>query len=156
MFDSPSILPNDQCFEVINVQVSAWPNGQSIKSPVELTCVMAPQPFLTTSWIRNYSLVAVDNYNRPPFNTSRPGPQSTACVKWVQLEMCGNMCMPWCLFVVTGWTTSGWKWPVIWVRSLGIYEALKCLVSREGGLAAVAQAGWLAGDRRGEPTLERL
>lgn len=59
-------------------------------------------------------------------------PPSTACVKWVQLRMCRNMCTPWCLFVVTGWTTGGWKWPVIWARSLGIYEALKCLVSGEG------------------------
>lgn len=102
---------------------------------------MALPPFLTIPWIRNHLQVSVDKYSRSPFNTSRPGPQSTACVKRVQLEMCGNMCTPWCLFVVTGWTTSGWKWPVIWVRSLGIYEALKCLVSGEGGLAAVAQAG---------------
>lgn len=57
------------------------------------------------------------------------------------------------LFAVAGWTTSGWKWLVTRERSLGIYEALKCLVSREGGLAAVAQPSKWAGDRRRDPTL---
>lgn len=155
VFDSASKQQNDQCFEVINVHV--WPNWLSVKkNPSQSMCALALLPFLTSLWIRNYCLVAVDNYSHSPFNTSRPGPQSTACVKWVQLEMCGNMCTPRCLFVVTGWTTSGWKWPVIWARSLGIYEALKCLVSGEGGLAAVAQAGRQAGDRRGEPTTETV
>lgn len=134
MFDSASKHPDDQCFEA-KLAVS--------KNPLQSMYALALLPFLTSPWIRNYCLVAVDNYSHSPFNTSRPGPQSTACVKWVQLEMCGNMCTPWCLFVVTGWTTSGWKWPVIWARSLGIYEALKCLVSGEEGLAAVAQTGRL-------------
>lgn len=43
----------------------------------------------------------------------------------------------------------GWKWPALGVRSLGIHEALKCLVSGEGGLAAVAQTGRLLTEGEG-------
>lgn len=79
-----------------------------------------------------------------PLNTSRPFPLRAARVKCMRRETCKNMCLPQCLFVVTGWSTSELKWPVIWARSLGIYEALKCWVSGEGGSAAVAHSGRLA------------
>ena len=72
MFDSASKHPGDECFEA-KLAVS--------KNPLQLMCALALLPFLTSPWIRNYCLVAVDNYSHSPFNTSRPGPQSTACVK---------------------------------------------------------------------------
>lgn len=50
------LLINKQCSEVILVQ-EAWPNGQSIKHPPELACVMPLLPFLTTSWIKKTTIL---------------------------------------------------------------------------------------------------
>lgn len=125
-------------------RVVAWPNqGSIIQSPPSqnwhvswlLWPVSPPVGYRTT--VLSPSTTTTACLSTPRAGTSEPPPR----VKWAQLEMRRNMCPRRCLFVLTGWTTSGRKWLVIWARSLGIYEALKCWVSGEGGLAAAAQAG---------------